>query len=142
MCCSYSDFGVRKLELHYGRWFTANQFILAASPSRLTTCIFFQLNTCHHSPYVTSSLTRGWVCRLQLLLALTSAVILRSESRGIHDHILLSRPPNLEGQAPVFISLRKKLAQLYLQAPDSLFVTSYDSQGYGRGIRPASTRDV
>jgi hypothetical protein len=26
---------------------------------------FFQLNTCGHSPYVTFSLTRGWVCRLQ-----------------------------------------------------------------------------
>jgi hypothetical protein len=31
------------------------------------------------------SLTRGRVCRLQLLLALASAVILRSESRGIRD---------------------------------------------------------
>jgi hypothetical protein len=42
-------------------------------------------------PYVTSSLTRGWVCRLQLLLVLTSAVILRSEVRGTLDHILLSQ---------------------------------------------------
>jgi hypothetical protein len=40
--------------------------------------IFFQQNACGHSPYVTSSLTRGWVCRLQLLLVLASAVILRS----------------------------------------------------------------
>jgi hypothetical protein len=29
------------------------------------------------------------VCRLQLLLALVSVVILRSESRGTRDHILL-----------------------------------------------------
>jgi hypothetical protein len=36
------------------------------------------------------SLTRGRVCRLQLLLALASAVILGSESRGTRDHILLS----------------------------------------------------
>jgi hypothetical protein len=35
--------------------------------------------------------TRGWVCRLQLLLTLTSAVILRSESHGTCDHILLSQ---------------------------------------------------
>jgi hypothetical protein len=35
------------------------------------------------------SLTRGQVCRLQLLLALASAVILGSESYGTHDHILL-----------------------------------------------------
>jgi hypothetical protein len=38
----------------------------------------FQLNTCGYSPYVTSSLTRGWVCRLQLLLVLASEVILVS----------------------------------------------------------------
>jgi hypothetical protein len=37
------------------------------------------------------SLTRGRVCRFQLLLVLASAVILRSESREIRDHILLSR---------------------------------------------------
>jgi hypothetical protein len=37
------------------------------------------------------SLTRVRVCRVQLLLALTSAVIFRSESRGTRDHILLSQ---------------------------------------------------
>jgi hypothetical protein len=37
------------------------------------------------------SLTRGRVCRLQLLLALASTVILGSESRGTRDHILLSQ---------------------------------------------------
>jgi hypothetical protein len=52
---------------------------------------FFQFNTYGHSPYATSSLTRGWVYWLQLLLALASAVILRSESRGTDDHILLSQ---------------------------------------------------
>jgi hypothetical protein len=65
---------------------------LGDKPSRPTTRIFIlQLNTCGYSPYVTSSLMRGWVCRLQLLLGLASAVILRSESRGTHDHILLSQ---------------------------------------------------
>jgi hypothetical protein len=34
---------------------------------------------------------RGRVCRLQLLLALASAVILGFKSRGTHDHILLSQ---------------------------------------------------
>jgi hypothetical protein len=33
---------------------------------------------------------RGWVCRLQLLLAFANAIILRSEPRGNPDHILLS----------------------------------------------------
>jgi hypothetical protein len=76
----------------------------------------------------------GWVCRLQLLLALSSAVILRSESHGTHDHILLSQirdSPNLEGQIPVFISHRNRVAQLYPQALGS----TYDSQGYGGSIR-------
>jgi hypothetical protein len=43
---------------------------------------------------VALSLTRGRVCRLQLLLALASAVILESESRGTRDHILLSHIPD------------------------------------------------
>jgi hypothetical protein len=54
------------------------------------------------------SLMRGRVCRLQLLLALASAVILESESCGTHDHILVSQIRDF----------------------------SYDSQGYGGGIRP------
>jgi hypothetical protein len=37
------------------------------------------------------SLTRRWVCRLKLLLALARAVILGSESSGTRDHILLSQ---------------------------------------------------
>jgi hypothetical protein len=49
------------------------------------------MNTCgYYSPYVTSSLTRGGVCRLQLLLVLASVVILRSDCRRTRDHILLS----------------------------------------------------
>jgi hypothetical protein len=72
-----------------------------------TSNFISQLNTCGYSPYVTSSLRRGWVCRLQLLLVLASAVILRSESRETHDPILLSQlrdSPNLYGQVPLFIS--------------------------------------
>jgi hypothetical protein len=40
---------------------------------------------------ITSSLTRGWVCRLQFLLVLARTVILGSEFRGTHGHILLSQ---------------------------------------------------
>jgi hypothetical protein len=43
--------------------------------------------------------------------------------------------PNLKGQVPVFISPRKRVTQLYPQAMGSLFVASYDSQGYRGGIR-------
>jgi hypothetical protein len=103
----------------YDWQFTANQFVLAISPLRLTTSNFiFQLNTCGYSPYITSSLKRGWVCRWQLLLVLASAVILRSEPRRTHDHILLSQireSPNLDGQAPVFISPRNRVARLHPQ---------------------------
>jgi hypothetical protein len=73
------------------------------------------------------------------MLILVSAVILKSEFSETHGHILLSQipcHPNLEGQVPVFISPRKRMAQLYPQALGSLFVSSYDSQGYGGGIRP------
>jgi hypothetical protein len=51
------------------------------------------------------SLTKEQVCSLQLLLAITSAVILGSESHRTHDHMLLSQirdSCNLEGQVPIF----------------------------------------
>jgi hypothetical protein len=71
-----------------------------------------------------------------LLLVLASAVILRSGPRGTQDHILLPQirdSPNLERQVPVFISLRKRVAQLYPQALGS-FSRLLRSQG--GGIRP------
>jgi hypothetical protein len=52
---------------------------------------FSQLNTCGYSTYIISSLTRGRVCHLHLLMALARAFILGSESRGTRDHILLSQ---------------------------------------------------
>jgi hypothetical protein len=91
------------------------QSVLAPSPLGLTTRVF-QLNNCGHSPCVTSSLPRGCVCRLQLLLVLVSAVILRSEFCGTRDHILLFQirdSANLERQVPVFISPRNRVARLH-----------------------------
>jgi hypothetical protein len=56
-------------ELLYDWQFTASQFVLVTSPMRLKTSNFiFHLNACGYSPYVTPSLTRGWFCRLWLLL--------------------------------------------------------------------------
>jgi hypothetical protein len=139
-CSSPYNLATSESELLYHWRFTANQFVLETSLLRLTTTNFiFQLNTCGYSPYVISSLTTGWVCRLQLLLVLASAVILRSESRGIHDHILLPQirnSPKLEDEVPVFISPRNRVARLYPQALSSLFIASYDSQVDGGGIRP------
>jgi hypothetical protein len=129
-----------ELELLYYRWFVANQFVLATSPFRLTTSDFIlQLNTWGYNPYVTFSLTRGWVCRFNCCWSTPAQSFSGLTSCGTHDHILLSQirdSPNLEGQVPVFISPRNRVVWLYRQALGSLFVASYDSQGYGGGIRP------
>jgi hypothetical protein len=113
---------------------------LAPNPLRLTTSDFFllQINPCCHISYVTPSLTRGLVCNWQLLLSLTSAIILGSESRVTQDHILLSHirdSLNLEGQVPVFIFPPNRVAQLYPRTLGSIFVASYDPQDYVGGIR-------
>jgi hypothetical protein len=73
---------------------------------------FFQLNTYSFSPYVTSSLTRGWVCRLQLLAQSFSGPSL-SGLMTIFYCLRLETPLNLEDQIPVFISPRNRVAQLY-----------------------------
>jgi hypothetical protein len=62
-----------------------------------------------------------------------------SQVRVPRNHIFLSQIrdfPNLEGQVPVFISPRNRVARLYPQALGSLFIPSYNSQGYGGVIRP------
>jgi hypothetical protein len=106
--------------------------------------IFPQRNSCGYSPYVrvTSSLTRGWVCRLQLLLAIASAVILRFESSGIHDQFLLSqiRLPNLEGQVPVLMSPRKMVGQLYPQALGSFSLPPTTRRATVELFDPVSTK--
>jgi hypothetical protein len=58
-----------KSELLYDWRFTANRFVLASVPWGSRPVIFFQLNPCGHSPYVTSSLTRRWFCLLRICLA-------------------------------------------------------------------------
>jgi hypothetical protein len=118
-------------ELLYAWRFTASQLVLATSPLRLTTVILI------------SSLTRGCVCRMQLLLVLARVVSFRSESRGTHDHILLAQirdSPNLGGQVPVFISPRNRVARLYPQTMGSLFVTSTTRRATVEVFDPASTR--
>jgi hypothetical protein len=101
--------------------------------------IFFQLNTCFHSPYVTSSLMRGWVCCLQLLLALASAVIFRSESRGLMTTfccLKFETPQTWRIRFPYLYPPGTGWPSYTPQALGSLFITSYNSQGYNGGIRP------
>jgi hypothetical protein len=72
------------------------------------------------------------------MLVLASEVILGFESCGTHEHILLSQirdSHNLEGQIPLFISPRIRVAQIYPQKLGSISVASYDCQGYGGYIR-------
>jgi hypothetical protein len=125
--------------------FTANQFVLATSPLRLTTNNFFsKLNPCGHSPYVTSSLTRRWVCRLQLLLVLASTVILGSMFRVTHDHILLSLirdSHNLEVHVPVIISPKNRVAQLYPQQLGPFSSPSSTCRAMVEVSEPASARE-
>jgi hypothetical protein len=49
-------------------------------------------------------------------------------------YCLIRDSPNLEGQVPAFTSPRNKVAQLYPRALGSLYIVSYDSQGYSGGI--------
>jgi hypothetical protein len=79
--------------------------------------VFYQLTNCCHCPYMKASLTRGWVCRLKLLLVLVSAINLRPESRWTHDHILLSQTwDSPKGQVSIFTSPRNRVPRLYPQA--------------------------
>jgi hypothetical protein len=49
-------------------------------------------------------------------------------------YCLIWDSPNLEGQVPIFISSRNRVAQLYPCALGSLYIASCNSQGYGGGI--------
>jgi hypothetical protein len=69
-----------------------------------------------------------------LLLVFISAIILRSESREAQNYIRDS--PSLEEQVPVFIFLRHRGGDSYTRRQlDSLFIASYDSQGYDEFTR-------
>jgi hypothetical protein len=60
-----------------------------------------------------------------------------SESIRTRNHTLLSHlrlPQPGGGQVPVCISPRNRVDQVYPRALGSLYVASYDSQGYGGGI--------
>jgi hypothetical protein len=68
--------------------------------------------------------------------AICSVITQWSELRRTRNHTLLShlRLPQPGGPGSLFISPRNRVAQLYPRALGSLYVVSYDSQGYGGGI--------
>jgi hypothetical protein len=80
-------------------------------PSGAYDQIFITVRQLRACWYGALSLTRGWVCHLQLLLHLASAFILG---------------PSPVALATIFYCIR-------FETP--LFVSSYDSQVYGGGIR-------
>jgi hypothetical protein len=112
------------------------------SPLRLTTSNFFifQLNTCGYSPYVTPFLMRG------LVLSFTTAAGPRQRSdskvpvpRDSWPYFTVSDsrlPLTWRAGSPYFYPPRNRVPRLYHRALSSLPVASYDSTGYGKGIRP------
>jgi hypothetical protein len=84
------------------------------------------------------SLTRGWVCNLlyNCFWALPEQSLLGQSRTGPITILTVSSetPPTCRARSPVFISPRNKVSQLYPRALDSLFLASYDSEGYGGGI--------
>jgi hypothetical protein len=88
---------------------------------------FSQMNTCGHSPYIASSLTRGWACHLQLLLGLASVFILGFGSSGTRDHISLSQIRDFPFCRPLrFAGLRWK----YATPPPHGNYTVFSSRSY------------
>jgi hypothetical protein len=134
-----------KSKLCYDRRSVGQSVLASSTHLGLTTRFLFLSDSCGFFD-VGRSLTRERVCRLQLMLVLTSAVILGSESRETRDHILLSQIGdsfNLEGQVPVFISPRNRVARLYGQALGSLFHSLGSSQVKVKVIlRPTVSRPV
>jgi hypothetical protein len=96
---------------------------------------FRQLSVCY---FVAPSLTIGRVCNLlyNCFWALPEQSLLGRSPAELTPifYCLIWDSPNLEGQVPVFISPRNRVAQLCPRALGSLFVASYDSQGSGGGI--------
>jgi hypothetical protein len=87
-----------------------------------------------YSPYATSSLTRGWVSSLQLLLVLVSAVILWPSPAGLMTIIFCLRFETL----PTWTARSTHGGPIYPQTLGSLLVASYGSQSYDRGNRSLS----
>jgi hypothetical protein len=85
------------------------------------------------------------MCRLHSLQVLANAIILRSESRGTHTHILLypiGDSPILEDQVPVSISPRNRVTPLYHQAVGSLLLPPTSRRAAVEVFDPASTREI
>jgi hypothetical protein len=110
-----SYFPESESKLFYDWRFTANQFVFTPTPWDPRPVFFFQLNTYGYSPYVTSSLTGGWVCNLQSSGPSPAGLMTIFLLSYIQDY------PSLKGQVPAFIYPRSRVALLYTGYSMSVF---------------------
>jgi hypothetical protein len=136
-CVSCIDLKLKlklKLKLIYDRRSVGQSVLVSGSHlepmARFFSVLYWQLlvSCCGEL-----SLTRGWICNLivQLLLGLARAVTLGTNSRRTQTifYCLIWHSPNLEGQVPVFMSPRNRVAQLYPPGTDYISVASYEMSG-------------
>jgi hypothetical protein len=94
--------GPRVSSLHYDEWRTKNHLLYVTTDGQWASLSWNKAPIWGSRPdfyyfqtvaglLMLGALTRGPVCRLQLLLALASALVPGFESRGTRDHILLSQ---------------------------------------------------
>jgi hypothetical protein len=126
-----------KLKLIYDRQSVGQSVMVSgAHLGPLTNFSFamrFSVDSCGFVVFVAPSLTRGRVCNslLNCFWALPEQSLLSRSPVELTAifYCLVWDSPNLEGQVPVFISPRNRVAQLYPRALGSLSAASYDSQG-------------
>jgi hypothetical protein len=125
-------------QLLYDWWFTANQFVLEPSLLRLMTSNFFNL-----TPAVIVLIYHPlWREEGSVIYNFAAGPRQRSHSRvpvlrssWSYPTVSVSRLPQPGEPGPRIYIPRNRVAQLYPHALGSLFVVSYDSQGYGGDIR-------
>jgi hypothetical protein len=66
LCCQLLSTNCLKVKIKVTFWLAVYRLLVLpdVKPLKTHNQRFFQLNPCGHSPYVTSSLTRRWVCLL------------------------------------------------------------------------------
>jgi hypothetical protein len=113
----YSDWLVIKIELMLRPTVSRPVYLGVKPPSGAQDQIFITVRHLRICWCGVSSLKRGWVCRLQLLLALAGTVILRFESRAglmtIFYCLRFDTPRNWRARSQYLYSPRNRVVQLY-----------------------------
>jgi hypothetical protein len=92
------------------------------------------VNTCDFSPYITPSLTGGWVCLCRSRQLSHSRVCVPWDLWPYFT-VSDSRLPQSGGPGPRIYIPQEQGGPVNPQVQGSLFVASYDPQGHGGGIR-------